>query len=256
MKKFNHIIARTPAKSLVDGLTSANLGKPDYQTALDQHNNYIRALQLCDVDITILPADERFPDSVFVEDVALCTSHCAIITRPGAESRRAETEIITATIARFYPHKVEQITAPGTVEAGDIMMVKNHYYIGLSARTNLAGAKQMIAILEKYGLSGSVVKLEKVLHLKTGLAYLENNNLLAAGEFITKPEFQHLNIIEIPEQESYAANCIWVNDRVIMPVGYPITKTKIVALGYQVIEVDTSEYRKIDGGVSCMSLRF
>lgn len=256
MKKFNHIITRTPAQSLVNGLTSANLGKPDYQKALDQHNNYIRALQQCDVDITILPADERFPDSVFVEDVVLCTPKCAIITRPGAESRRAETEIITDTIARFYPNKIETITAPGTVEAGDIMMVGNHYYIGLSARTNQAGASQMITILEKYGLTGSVVTLEKVLHLKTGLAYLENNNLLATGEFLTKPEFQHLNIIEIPEQESYAANCIWVNDRVIMPSGYPITKAKIATLGYQVIEVDTSEYRKIDGGVSCMSLRF
>lgn len=256
MKKFNHIITRTPAQSLVNGLTSANLGKPDYQKALDQHNNYIRALQQCDVDITILPADERFPDSVFVEDVVLCTPKCAIITRPGAESRRAETEIITDTIARFYPNKIETITAPGTVEAGDIMMVGNHYYIGLSARTNQAGASQMITILEKYGLTGSVVTLEKVLHLKTGLAYLENNNLLATGEFLIKPEFQHLNIIEIPEQESYAANCIWVNDRVIMPSGYPITKAKIATLGYQVIEVDTSEYRKIDGGVSCMSLRF
>lgn len=256
MKKFSHIIARTPAKSLIHGLTSANLGKPDYQKALNQHNNYIRALQQCDVDITLLPADERFPDSVFVEDVALCTPHCAIITRPGAESRRNETEIIIDTIERFYPNKVEKITAPGTVEAGDIMMVEDHYYIGISARTNQEGANQMIAILQKYGLTGSVVTLEKVLHLKTGLAYLENNNLLAAGEFITKPEFQHLNIIEIPEQESYAANCIWVNDRVIMPAGYPITKAKIEALGYQVIEVDTSEYRKVDGGVSCMSLRF
>lgn len=235
MKKFNHIITRTPAQSLVNGLTSANLGKPDYQKALDQHNNYIRALQQCDVDITILPADERFPDSVFVEDVVLCTPKCAIITRPGAESRRAETEIITDTIARFYPNKIETITAPGTVEAGDIMMVGNHYYIGLSARTNQAGASQMITILEKYGLTGSVVTLEKVLHLKTGLAYLENNNLLATGEFLIKPEFQHLNIIEIPEQESYAANCIWVNDRVIMPSGYPITKAKIATLGYQVI---------------------
>lgn len=256
MKKFSHIIARTPAKSLINGLTSANLGKPDYQKALDQHNDYIRALQQCDVDITILPADERFPDSVFVEDAVLCTPHCAIITRPGAESRRDETTIIADTIERFYPNKVETITAPGTVEAGDIMMVGDHYYIGLSARTNQAGADQMIAILKKYGMTGSVVTLEKVLHLKTGLAYLENNNLLAAGEFITKPEFQHLNIIEIPEQESYAANCIWVNDRVIMPAGYPITKAKIEALGYQVIEVDTSEYRKVDGGVSCMSLRF
>ena len=100
------------------------------------------------------------------------------------------------------------------------------------------------------------MRLEKVLHLKTGLAYLEHNNLLAAGEFVSKPEFLDFNIIEIPEEESYAANCIWVNERVIMPAGYPRTREKIARLGYRVIEVDTSEYRKIDGGVSCMSLRF
>jgi len=254
--KFKHIIARTPSKTLVEGLTSVNLGKPDYQKALDQHNDYIRALQQCDVDITILPPDDKFPDAVFVEDTALCTPHCVIITRPGAESRRKEIEIIEESVMRFYPNHVERIVAPGTVEAGDIMMVGSHYYIGLSARTNQQGADQMIAILKKYDLNASIVTLDKVLHLKTGLAYLENNNLLAAGEFITKPEFSHLNIIEIPEEESYAANCIWVNGKVIMPSGYLVTKAKIEALGYHVIEVDTSEYRKIDGGVSCMSLRF
>ena len=124
---FKHIIARTPARSLVDGLTSSHLGKPDYAKALEQHNAYIRALQTCDVDITLLPPDERFPDSVFVEDPVLCTSRCAIITRPGAESRRGETEIIEETVQRFYPGKVERIEAPGTVEAGDIMMVGDHF---------------------------------------------------------------------------------------------------------------------------------
>ncbi|MTH47815.1 N(G),N(G)-dimethylarginine dimethylaminohydrolase [Escherichia alba] len=253
---FKHVICKTPGKSMINGLTSANLGKPDYLKSLDQHNEYIRALQQCDVTITLLPADERFPDSVFVEDTALCTPHCAIITRPGAESRRGETESIEQTLSRFYPGRLEHISAPDTVEAGDIMMVGSHYYIGLSARTNRSGAERTIAILNKYGMTGSIVSLKEVLHLKTGLAYLENNNLLAAGEFVHKPEFQHLNIIEIPREEAYAANSIWVNDRVIMPAGYPETREKIAALGYQVIEVDTSEYRKIDGGVSCMSLRF
>ncbi|WP_392562293.1 arginine deiminase family protein [Orbus sturtevantii] len=256
MLKFKHAIVRTPSQTLVDGLTSVNFGKPDYQKALQQHHEYIKALQQCAVEVTILPPNEQFPDSVFVEDTALCTPHCAIITRPGAKSRLKEIEIIESAITQFYPNNVERILAPGNVEAGDIMMVGTHYYIGLSARTNHEGATQMIAILNKYGLTGSIITLDKVLHLKTGLSYLEKNNLLAAGEFITKAEFSHLNIIEIPEEESYAANCIWVNGNVIMPSGYPLTKAKIVALGYQVIEVDTSEYRKIDGGVSCMSLRF
>lgn len=252
---FKHIIVRTPCRALIDGLTSANLGKPVYEKALAQHDAYIQALRQCDVDVTILPPSEEFPDSVFVEDPVLCTPHCVILNRTGAPSRRGETALIADTVRRFYD-KVESIEAPGTVEAGDIMMVGTHFYIGHSARTNPEGARQMIAILEKYGMSGSIVPLEKVLHLKTGLSYLEHNNLLAAGEFVTKPEFQKFNIVEIPEEEAYAANSIWVNDRVIMPSGYPTALAKVKALGYQVIEVDTSEFRKIDGGVSCMSLRF
>ena len=136
------------------------------------------------------------------------------------------------------------------------MMVGSHYYIGESARTNNEGAQQLIAILERHGMTGTVIPLKEVLHLKTGLAYIENNNLLAAGEFLETPEFKKFNIIEVPENETYAANCIWVNGTVIMPAGYPITKSKISALGYKVIEVDTSEFYKLDGGVSCMSLRF
>lgn len=252
---FKHIIVRTPCRSLVDGLTSSDLGTPDYDKALQQHNAYIEALRQCDVDVTILPPSEDYPDSVFVEDPVLCTPHCAILNRTGAESRRGETALMAETIRRFYG-TVESIDAPGTVEAGDIMMVGTHFYIGHSARTNPEGARQMIAILEKHGMTGSVVRLEKVLHLKTGLSYLENNHLLVSGEFVSKPEFQHFNRIEIPATEAYAANSIWVNDRVIMPAGYPVALRKVQALGYRVIEVDTSEFRKIDGGVSCMSLRF
>ena len=135
-------------------------------------------------------------------------------------------------------------------------MVENHFYIGLSERTNVNGAEQTIKILEKYGMSGSMIKLNDVLHLKTGLAYLENNNLLVCGEFLSKPEFKKFNMIKIPEEESYAANCIWINGKVLIPEGYPKTKQKILNVGYAVIEVDVSEFRKLDGGLSCLSLRF
>ena len=252
---FQHIIARTPCRALLDGLSSAALGRPDYALALDQHHQYIRALQSCDVDITLLPPAEAYPDSVFVEDPALCTPHCAIVTRPGAESRRGEAELLAPLLARFYA-RLERIEAPGTLDAGDVMMVGDHYYIGQSARTNQEGARQLIAILERYGMQASVVTLRDVLHLKTGLAYLENGKLLASGEFLDKPEFRQYDVIAIPDDESYAANCIWVNDTVIMPAGYPRTQSIIAALGYRVLEVDTSEFRKLDGGVSCMSLRF
>jgi dimethylargininase len=254
-KLFKHAVVRIPGVSLINGISSANLGRPNHVTALDQHCAYIRALQSCGVEVTVLPAAEAFPDSVFVEDAGLCTPHCAIATRPGAASRRGEAALMEPILRQFYEH-VERIVAPGTLDAGDVMMVGSHYYIGISARTNASGARQLKAILERYAMTGTVVPLTDVLHLKTGLAYLENGNLLAAGSFATRPEFQQYKIIEIPPNEAYAANCIWINDTVIMPSGFGPTRKRIAALGYAVIEVDTSEYRKLDGGVSCLSLRF
>ncbi|MEG0133180.1 MAG: arginine deiminase family protein [Clostridium sp.] len=254
---FNNVIVRRPCNALVEGITTANLGKPNYELALKQHDKYIDTLKKCGVEVTVLEANEEFPDSCFVEDVALCTRKCVIITRPGAISRRNEVlqPDMQKALENFFD-KIEYIRDPGTVEAGDIMMVGDHFYIGLSARTNEDGARQMIEILEKYELSGSIVSLREVLHLKTGLSYIENNNLLVAGEFVTSPEFESFNKIVINNDESYSANCIWVNDVVIVPEGYPTTKAAIENAGYKVMEVDTSEYRKIDGGLSCLSLRF
>ena len=240
---------------MVDGLSSANLGRPDYQNAILQHADYVDALKECGLQVTVLPADENFPDSTFVEDVALMTPHCAILTNPGAPSRRLETRSILETIHEFYSN-VELIDAPGNIEAGDIMMVRDHYYIGLSERTNQNGAEQMIAILESYGMQGSVVELTEVLHLKTGLGYLENNNLLACGEFLSKPQFQQYNLLKVGHEEAYAANSVWINGTVLTPKGFPNTRSLIESAGYKVREVDVSEFQKLDGGLSCLSLRF
>ena len=255
---FQNVIVRTPAPSILDGITSApELGKPDYALACKQHKEYIKALESCGVKVTVLPALDEFPDSCFVEDTAVLTKKCAIISNPGAQSRTQEAKHMVDTIKRFYSEDtIEYIAAPGSMEGGDIMMVGDHFYIGLSARTNQEGADQLIAALNKYGYTGSVVKLTEVLHLKTGLAYLENNNLLVAGEFVDSPEFAKYNKIVMDAADSYSANCIWVNDKVIVPAGYPKTQEAIRAAGYEVIIVDTSEYRKIDGGLSCLSLRF
>lgn len=255
---FQKVIVRRPCRAMTDGITSApELGKPDYALALKQHDAYIAALESCGVAVTVLPADERYPDSCFVEDPAVITRCCAIITNPGAPSRNGEKEEILSAIRAFFPEdKIEYIRSPGTLEGGDVMMVGDHFYVGRSARTNAEGIRQFIAILKKHGLSGSEVPLEKVLHLKTGVNYLENGNLLVSGEFVDKPDFAGYHRIEIPEEEAYAANCIWVNGTVIVPEGYPAVEKAVRDLGYRVLLVDTSEYRKLDGGLSCLSLRF
>lgn len=258
MKKFNHVIVRRPCKALVEGITSGLFpGKPDFELAVKQHDAYIEALKQCDVDVTILPADERYPDSCFVEDPALITRACAIITNPGAESRNGEKEEIVDAVKKFFADdKIEYIKAPGTLEGGDVMMVGDHFFVGRSARTNEEGIRQLTEILAKYGMTCSEVTLNEVLHLKTGVNYLEDNNMLVSGEFIDKPDFAKYNKVVIPEEEAYAANCIWVNDTVIVPDGYPAVLKAVQDLGYKTLIVDTSEYRKLDGGLSCLSLRF
>ena len=255
---FQNVIVRRPCRAMVEGITSnPQLGKPDYEKALHQHDTYIEALKQCGVNVTVLPADERYPDSCFVEDPAVITRKCAIITNPGAESRNGEKDEIIGAIREFFPEdKIEYIVAPGTLEGGDVMMVGDHFYVGRSARTNEEGIRQFIAILNKHGLTGSEVPLTEVLHLKTGVNYLENGNMLVSGEFVEKEDFTRYNRIEIPEEEAYAANCIWVNGTVIVPMGFPAVEAAVRNAGYPVILVDTSEYRKLDGGLSCLSLRF
>lgn len=248
-------IVRKPGKSMLKGLTTAELGLPDYENALVQHAEYIKVLKECGLEVMVLEEDEKHPDSTFVEDTALLTRECAIITNPGALSRRGEIIKIKNVLKEYYSN-IEEVQEPGTVDAGDIMMVGSHFYIGLSERTNEKGAEQVVKYLEKYGMRGSTVNLEEVLHLKTGVSYLERNNLVACGEFISKEEFQGFNILEIDKDESYAANCIWVNDTVLIPRGFPKAKEMIKSEGYAVKEVDVSEFRKLDGGLSCLSLRF
>lgn len=252
---FKNAIVRKPCPEMVGGLTSSTLGKPDFYKALEQHSQYVDALIGCGLDVKILEADSRFPDSVFVEDVALCTPECAIVTNPGAPTRNGEKLEMEVALQPFYKN-IENIEAPGTLDAGDVMMVGTHFYIGISQRTNAPGAEQLIAILERYGMSGSAVPLYEMLHLKSGLSYLEQNQLLISGEFINQPAFTHFQKIQVDPDESYAANSLWINSTVLVPQGYPLTQEKIEQAGYRVKVLDVSEFRKLDGGLSCLSLRF
>ncbi len=252
---FTNAIVRRPCAEMVNGITTATLGKPDFEKAKEQHKLYIEALQNCGLRVHILDADGRFPDSTFIEDVAVCTPHCGIVTNPGALSRRGERDAMINVLAGFY-RNVHEITLPGTLDAGDVMMVGSEYYIGLSERTNEEGASQLIRILRKYDLNGITVKLDKMLHLKTGVSYLENNKLLISNQFIDDKTFDRFKKILIEDEEAYSANSLWINGTVLVPAGYPRTLEKIIKAGYKTRVVDTSEFRKLDGGLSCLSLRF
>ena len=252
---FTDAIVRTPCKNIINGITTSTEGEPDYIKVINQHKLYINALKSCGLVVTILPEKDDFPDSTFVEDVALLTSKCAIVTRPGADSRRKEANSFGKVIYDFYDD-IEEIKSPGTVDGGDILMVGDHFYIGLSTRTNVEGANQITKILKNYDYTSSIIKLDKMLHLKSGVAYLENNNLVVTGEFADNPEFQKFNLIKVDDDESYAANCVWINNFVFVAKGYPKTKQSIEQAGYETIELGMSEFRKLDGGLSCLSLRF
>lgn len=251
---FTKAFVRIPCRNLATGITSANLGSPDYSKSIEQHQNYVSALKKSGLDVVVMEADDQYPDSTFIEDTALLTPNCAILMQPGAQSRKGEITAVAKLLKNHFEN-IEAITQPGTVEAGDVMMVGKHFYIGLSKRTNEVGADQLIDILMKYGMNGSKIKLTEVLHLKTGLSYLENNNLIISGEFINHNEFDKFNKIIIDSDESYAANCIWVNETVIIPMGFPNSKAAIEKAGYKILEVDVSEFQKLDGGISCLSLR-
>jgi dimethylargininase len=253
---FQNAIVRVPSSSMVHGLTtSAHLGKPNYQLALIQHQNYIKALSQCQVEVTILPPIESHPDSCFVEDVAVLTQTYALLTRPSAPSRHGEVNEIEDIIHCFFK-KTNRINLPGILEGGNILQVDNHFFIGLSNRTNEEGAQQMMRSLSQHGYTTSVIPLKEFFHLKTGISYLDKGCVLVRGELINHPALSSLKQIIIDPYEAYAANCVTVNGTVLMAQGYPNTKKAITDLGYPVIELEMSEFRKIDGGLSCLSLIF
>jgi len=253
--RFKNAIFKRPAKTFVNGLTTQNLGKPDYELALTQHDEYINAFKNLGVKAIVLEPDEKFPDSCFVEDTAIVTEKAAIITNPGAETRKGEIHAIENVLKNFYSN-LYYIKAPGTLDGGDVLRVDNKFYIGLSKRTNRDGAEQIKQILENLGYNAFFIQLKKYLHLKTGITYLGNNTLLIAGELKENSIFNEYKKIFVPDEEDYVANSIMVNGTLFIAKGFPRTKRKLEDESFKLIELDMSEFRKIDGGLSCLSLRF
>jgi len=255
---LTHAIVRIPGSNFDAGLTTVALGRPRFELVLEQHQRYCEALVECGLALTTLAADLRFPDSTFVEDTAILTAHGAVLTRPGALSREGEADAIRESVERFYPSPL-RIEAPGTVDGGDICEAENHFFIGLSHRTNEEGARQLAAHLGGLGYTSSTIDVRymtSILHLKSGISYIGDNTLAVMEEMAGNEAFRGYHLINVCEEESYAANCVRVNERVLVAAGFPKFTAELRARGFNPLELEMSEFRKMDGGLSCLSLRF
>jgi dimethylargininase len=262
---FTRAIVRPPAPNFAEGLTTAGLGAPDYKLALQQHEAYCAALESCGLALTRLEPDQDYPDSTFVEDVAIVTDEFAILTRPGAPSRAGEVGPVREILHDFF-ETVFEIEAPGTLDGGDICQAGRYFFIGLSERTNEAGAKQLAKFLREFGYTSIFIDIKRdgegaaatgsLLHLKSGIAYLGDHRLVIVESWAHRGEFPGYDLVCVDQAELYAANCIRVNDHVLIADGYPNFAAKLRELGYQKIALDMSEFQKMDGGLSCLSLRF
>ena len=255
---FKNAIVCPPAINFSAGLTTADLGPPIYTKAIEQHRRYCEALQQSGLVLTRLEADLRYPDSTFVEDTAILTDRCAVLARPGAVSRDGEVSSMKEVLARFYP-LFRAITSPGTVDGGDICKSGDHFFIGTSKRTNEEGARQLARILGQEGYSSTCIDIrgiKGILHLKTGLADLGENRLVVIDALADHEAFEGYDIVRVEASENYAANCLRVNDFVLLAAGYPILQASLRDLGFTVITLEMSEFQKMDGGLSCLSLRF
>ncbi|HKS10521.1 MAG TPA: arginine deiminase family protein [Pyrinomonadaceae bacterium] len=255
---FTKAIVRAPSANFASGLTTVDLGAPVYDLALQQHEAYCRTLEACGLSLTFLEPDERYPDSTFVEDTAVLTKRGAVIARPGTASRLGETEQIERVLGQYF-ERLHAIREPGTLDGGDVCEAGDHFFIGVSRRTNEAGASQLAAFLEELGYTSTLIdirNLSNILHLKSGLAYLGGNRMLVSDEVKNLNRLDGYELIDVDKAEEYAANCLAVNDRILVAAGFPNLQRRLQQLDYETIVMDMSEFQKMDGGLSCLSLRF
>lgn len=254
--RFDAAIVRRPAASVVKGVRAVDGGDPTYEGVLAEQDAYIAALKAAGVDVDVLPPLEAFPDSIFVEDPALVFSQGAILLRPGAESRAGEAaEISSALKERFQT--VLELPEPGFAEGGDILNTPRGVMIGLSARTDLKGAKGLQSCLTELGLKSEIVETpEGVLHFKTDCSLLDEETILTTARLARSDVFVDFKTVIVPEGEEAAANALRVNDVVMVGAQFPKTIELLDRLGYDIVPLETSQIGKIDAGLSCMSLRW
>lgn len=253
--ELNSAIVRLPGRSVVDGLRSNAGPAPVFEKVLAEHAAYVEALRAAAVQVTVLDALEQFPDSLFVEDPALVFSAAAILLRPGAPSREQEAETLAPVLATRFPGLLR--LPRGHVDGGDILVTPEAVLIGLSARTDETGARELSTLLASIGLHSRIVHTPSgTLHLKSDCALLDEETVLVTGKLARASIFDGRRTLVVPDDEPDAANVLRINDRVLVRAECPQSADLLADHGYRVVTLPTAQIARIDAGLSCMSLRW
>lgn len=253
---FNRAIVRRPGRCVVDGLRSAPDATPDYDAIVREHDAYVAALRDAGLSVELLPPLEQYPDSMFVEDPALVFSEGAILLRPGAPSRLGEADAMRGVLARVFPLVLE-LEGDEHADGGDVLVTQGAVLIGLSARTSPDGANALARKLELLGRNARVVEVPKgMLHLKTGVALLDEETILVTAAVAQSDAFAGLRMITVSAGEEAGSNALRINDTVFVGASYPRTLEQVAKDGFSVVPLPVSEIAKLDAGLSCMSLRW
>jgi dimethylargininase len=248
-------ITREVSRSIAQcELTHLSRVQIDLGLARSQHQHYQQALAELGCEVVNLAEQPELPDSVFVEDTAIVLDECAVITRPGAESRRPETDSIASKLGEY--RKLGFIEAPGTLDGGDVLRVDRRLYIGLSGRSNRAAVDQLRALIDPYGYTVKAVEVSGCLHLKSAVSQVAENTLLINPKWVKAADFGAVERLEIDPAEAYAANTLLIGRSIIYPTSFPRTRQHLEHRGIRVVAVDVSELQKAEGAVTCCSLVF
>lgn len=253
---FTHALCRTPSRSVTAGLRAADQGDPDADLFVQEHTAYVEALRATGATVRVLEPLEDFPDSTFIEDAALCLNGQAIVLRPGADTRLGEAAALRPDLQRVMNGVIE-LETDGYVDGGDILCSDHEVMIGLSARTTRQGAEDLRPIVEGLGYTMRILETPAdILHFKTESSLLDTETILATPKLAASGCFTGYRVILTPEGEEAAANAIRFNDTVFLSAGHPKTAAALRETGYKVTELATSQAALVDGGLSCLSLRF
>lgn len=252
---FSHALCRAPSKSVTDGLRAVDQGNPNPEMFAAEHAGYVAALRATGATVDVLPSDEAFPDSVFIEDAALVLKGTAIVLRPGAETRLGESAALRPELAQRMD--VIDLDTEGFVDGGDILCSDTEVMVGLSARTTRRGAEDLAPIVERLGYKMRILQTPAdILHFKTESSLLDAGTILSTPKLAASGCFEGYDVIHTAAGEEAAANAIRFNDTVFLSEGHPETSRRLRDAGYKVQELPTSQAALVDGGLSCMSLRY